>query len=102
MASSCCPAACRQLVSYTGFAVVLFSGIAVAGLFVLRWRNPDEPRPFKTWGYPFAPGIFVLSAAVMLVNHMWTQPGPALAGLAIIAAGVPVYWWFTRTSRRTV
>jgi APA family basic amino acid/polyamine antiporter len=88
-----------ELVSYTGFAVVLFSGIAVAGLFVLRWRHPDEPRPYKTWGYPVAPGIFVVAAAVMLVNHVWTQPGPALAGLAIIVAGIPVYWWFTRSPR---
>ncbi len=85
-----------QLVSYTGFAVVLFSGIAVAGLFVLRRRNPDEPRPFRAWGYPLAPGIFVLAAAVMLANHVWSQPGPALAGLAIIIAGIPVYWWFRK------
>jgi APA family basic amino acid/polyamine antiporter len=88
-----------QLVSYTGFAVVLFSGIAVAGLFVLRWRNPDEPRPFKTWGYPIAPGVFVLAAAIMLANHVWREPGPALAGVAVIATGMPVYWWFKRMGR---
>ena len=86
-----------QLVSYTGFAVVLFSGIAVAGLFVLRWRNPDEPRPFRSWGYPFAPGVFVLAAR----RRCWATrsgnvPVPALAGLAIIASGIPVYLWFSR------
>jgi len=44
-----------QLVSYTGFAVVLFSGVAVAAVFVLRRRRPDDERPFRTWGYPWAP-----------------------------------------------
>jgi APA family basic amino acid/polyamine antiporter len=88
-----------QLVNYTGFAVVLFSGIAVAGLFVLRWRHPDEPRPFRSWGYPLAPGVFVLAAAVMLGNELWQRPGPALAGLAIIASGIPVYLWYTRRRR---
>jgi APA family basic amino acid/polyamine antiporter len=89
-----------QLVSYTGFAVVLFSGIAVAGLFVLRWRYPTEPRPFRSWGYPFAPGVFVLAAAVMLGNEVWQRPGPALAGLSIIASGVPVYIWYARKMAR--
>ena len=50
-----------QLVSYTGFAVVLFSAVAVASLFVLRRRYPDAPRPFRAWGYPWAPAIFVLA-----------------------------------------
>ena len=45
----------RELASYTGFAIVLFAGIAVAGLFVLRRREPDAPRPFRAWGYPLAP-----------------------------------------------
>jgi APA family basic amino acid/polyamine antiporter len=85
-----------ELVSYTGFAVVLFSGIAVAALFILRWRNPEEPRPFRSWGYPFAPGVFIVSATVMLGNEVWQRPGPALAGLAIIATGIPVYLWFSR------
>src|SRR5947209_15482729 len=42
------------LVSYTGFAIVLFSGIAVAAVFVLRGKEPDAPRPFRAWGYPIA------------------------------------------------
>ena len=46
------------LTNYTGFAVVLFAGVAVAALFVLRRREPDAERPFKAWGYPIAPAIF--------------------------------------------
>ncbi|MGE3955878.1 MAG: APC family permease [Vicinamibacterales bacterium] len=80
-----------QLVSYTGFAVVLFSGIAVAALFVLRRREPSVERPFRAWGYPLAPAVFVLTSGVMLLNEVWRNPVPSMAGLAIIGLGVPVY-----------
>jgi len=82
-----------QLLSYTGFAVVLFSGVAVASLFVLRRRDGASARPYSTWGYPVAPAIFVLASAVLVLNEIWIRPGPALAGLGVMAAGVPVYWW---------
>jgi APA family basic amino acid/polyamine antiporter len=85
-----------QLVNYTGFAVVLFSGIAVASLFVLRQRHPGEPRPFRAWGYPTAPAIFVLAAAVMLIGEFRRTPGPVAAGLGIILLGVPLYFVFRR------
>jgi APA family basic amino acid/polyamine antiporter len=90
-----------QLVSYTGFALVLFSGIAVAALFVLRWREPDAPRPFRTWGYPFAPAIFVAACAVMVANELWRNPRTSAAGVAIIAAGLPVYFWMRRDAARS-
>jgi basic amino acid/polyamine antiporter, APA family len=86
----------ERLVTYTGFAVVLFAGIAVLALFVLRRREPDAPRPFKALGYPVAPGLFVLASAAMVVNAIYREPLPSLGGLAILAAGVPVYWLFQR------
>jgi basic amino acid/polyamine antiporter, APA family len=82
-----------QLVSYTGFAVVLFSGVAVSAVFVLRRRHPDLLRPFDAWGYPWAPAIFVLASSVMVVNEMWRSPLTSMWGLVVIAAGVPIYWW---------
>jgi APA family basic amino acid/polyamine antiporter len=85
-----------QLVSYTGFAVILFSAIAVASLFVLRRRNPDAPRPFRAWGYPWAPAIFVLAGGAMVVNEMIRNGATAIAGVAVIAAGIPVYFAFAR------
>jgi APA family basic amino acid/polyamine antiporter len=81
-----------QLASYTGFAIVLFAGIAVAGLFVLRWREPDAPRPFRAWGYPLAPALFTAMSAAMVVNAVWRDPGPSAAGLVVIACGVPIYF----------
>ncbi len=86
-----------QLVSYTGFAVVLFSGIAVAALFVLRTKDGAVERPFRAWGYPLAPAVFVLASAVMVGNEIWRNPRPSLAGLAIIGLGIPLYAWLRRS-----
>jgi basic amino acid/polyamine antiporter, APA family len=81
-----------QLVTYTGFAVVLFAGIAVSALFVLRRRDAGAPRPFSALGYPWAPAIFVIASAAMVVNLFWRDPGSSLAGAALIGLGVPVYY----------
>ncbi len=86
----------NQLIIYTGFSVVLFSGIAGVGLFVLRQRHPDEPRPFRAWGYPLMPGLFVLASALIVGNAIWRDPGPSAAGLAIICAGLPLYFYLQR------
>jgi APA family basic amino acid/polyamine antiporter len=85
-----------QLVSYTGFAIILFGGVAVGAVFVLRRREPSTARPFRAWGYPWAPAIFVAVSSIVVLNEIWRNPRPSAAGLAIIAAGVPVYWWMTR------
>ena len=86
----------QQLVNYTAFAVVLFSGVAVGALFVLRWRDPSEPRPFRAWGYPVAPFVFLVATLAMVTNSIWREPVPSTVGLALIAAGVPVYYLFVR------
>jgi basic amino acid/polyamine antiporter, APA family len=85
-----------QLVAYTGFAVVLFSGVAVAAVFVLRRREPSADRPFRAWGYPVAPAVFVLASALMVGNEIWRNPEPSMTGVVIIALGVPLYWWMRR------
>jgi APA family basic amino acid/polyamine antiporter len=85
-----------QLVLYTGFAVVVFSGVAVLAVFTLRRRHPNADRPFKALGYPFAPAFFVAASAVMVVYEVINEPVPTLAGLGVIAAGVPVYFAFAR------
>ena len=87
----------QQLVNYTAFAVVLFSGVAVGALFVLRWRDPSEPRPFRAWGYPWAPFVFLVATLAMVMNSIWREPVPSTAGLALIAAGMPVYYLFVRS-----
>ena len=88
-----------QLVNYTGFAVVLFSAIAVAALFVLRRREAHVPRPFSALGYPWAPAIFVLASAVMVANAFWREPQSTLVGVGVILLGVPVYYLFRASPR---
>jgi len=84
-------ATAETLVNYTGFAIVLFSGVAVVALFVLRWKEPDSERPFRAWGYPIAPAIYAIASVLILVNGLYRAPGPTGAGALIIAAGLPVY-----------
>lgn len=80
-----------QLAEYTGFAVLLFSAFAVSTLFLLRRRFPNEPRPFKAWGYPVAPAIFVVASLAITLAAVVGRPGPSLWGAAIIAAGLPLF-----------
>jgi basic amino acid/polyamine antiporter, APA family len=87
------------LTRYTGFTVVLFAGVAVVALFVLRAREPGAPRPFSAIGYPVAPAIFIVASLAIVANAIYTDPGPSGAGLAVIAAGVPLYMWLTRGRR---
>ena len=88
-----------QLAEYTGFAVLLFSAFAVSTIFVFRRRHPDEPRPFKAWGYPVAPAVFVIAALAVTVASIIGRPGPSLWGALIIAAGLPAYFIFRRSAR---
>jgi APA family basic amino acid/polyamine antiporter len=89
-----------ELVNYTGFAVVLFSAVAVSAVFVLRRRQPLEVRPFRAWGYPWAPAAFVIASAAMLGSILVNTPLKSSGwGLAIIAAGLPIYWWMRRGAR---
>jgi APA family basic amino acid/polyamine antiporter len=85
-----------QLVNYTGFSITLFLALAVGALFILRRREPNAERPFKALGYPVAPAIYVIASVFILVNALWSDPGPMGAGALIIALGIPVYYLFRR------
>jgi APA family basic amino acid/polyamine antiporter len=78
------------------FAVLIFNGLAVGAVYVLRRRMPDVPRPYRVPGYPWVPALFLLATLYLMVNTLVATPGRAMAGLAIIAAGLPVYWWYAR------
>jgi APA family basic amino acid/polyamine antiporter len=84
------------LIRYTGFAIVLFAGVAVAALFVLRWREPTAPRPFKALGYPVAPAVFAIASVLIVANAVYRDPRPSGAGVLIILAGIPLYLIFAR------
>jgi len=85
-----------SIANYVGFAITLFAGTAVAAVFVLRAREPNAPRPFKAFGYPWTPAIFVLVSLAIVVNAFYSDPRISGLGTVIILAGVPVYYFFRR------
>jgi APA family basic amino acid/polyamine antiporter len=80
-----------DLPGYTGFAVLLFSGFAVSAVFVLRRKFPNEPRPFRAWGYPLAPATFTLASLVITYFAVAGRQKESLWGLLIMLAGIPIY-----------
>ena len=90
-----------QLTDYVVFASWIFYGLATSAVFVLRFREPDLPRPYKTLGYPVVPLLFVLVAAWLVVNTLINRPVESVAGLVLIALGLPVYVYFRVAKRLT-
>ena len=80
-----------QLLTFAGFLLSLFSALTVSSVLVLRRRFPDLPRPYKVWGYPVTPLLYVAVSLWMMVWSLFSRPAESLIGLAIIAAGLPVY-----------
>ena len=90
----------EQLYTYVTFAVVLFQAGVGASIFVLRRTQADRPRPYRAWGYPAVPALFVLVSAALAVNIVLAKPRDALFGLAIIALGVPAFaTWKWKSAR---
>jgi APA family basic amino acid/polyamine antiporter len=92
----------RQLLTYVVFGEWLFFGLTVAAVIVLRKKRPDLPRPYKTWGYPATPVVFVLAALYVAVSSLFSAFWNAMGGLAIILLGVPAYLYWRRKSRSAV
>ena len=90
----------ESLLDYAIFAIWLSYGMMVAGVIVLRIKRPDLPRPYRVWGYPVTPVVFVAITCWFLVNMLVTRPRPSLAALLLIASGVPVYLLWTRRRSR--
>ena len=89
------------LFNYVIFGANIFYLLAIASVFVLRVRQPDLPRPYRTLGYPFTPLLYVAAALLLLGNMLADHQSrvQSLAGIGIILLGVPAYWFFRRTSQ---
>jgi APA family basic amino acid/polyamine antiporter len=79
------------------FAIVIFWGMATASVFVVH-RMPSKETHYRTWGYPLVPGLFLIVAGWIVLNALITAPRQALAGLGLIAIGVPFYLYWSRTA----
>jgi APA family basic amino acid/polyamine antiporter len=88
-----------QLYTYVVFAAVLFHAGIGSAVFVLRRRRPDLPRPYRAWGYPVVPALFVLSCLLIIANTLAEKPLESLLGLGLVALGLPAYAWMRRPAR---
>lgn len=86
----------EELTALFIFAGWIFYGMAVLALFRLRKSEPDTPRPYRCWGYPWVPGLFVAGALALTFNIWLDRPGRSSIGLLLIVAGLPFYRWWAR------
>jgi len=83
-----------QLYTYVIFASVILYGMATASVIVLRRKRPEMPRPYRTIGYPIVPIVFVLGIVSLVISTLWHSPRESLMGLALIALGLPFYFYW--------
>jgi len=90
----------EQLFTYVIFGYWIFMGLTVAGVIILRHKRPDLPRPYRTWGYPVTPILFILSAVFLTANSLIRTFWNSFAGLGVIAVGIPIYFfWKSRLKK---
>jgi APA family basic amino acid/polyamine antiporter len=90
-----------QLTDMIIFAVFIFYGATTLGVFILRRRMPDAHRPYKVWGYPVVPAIFILFCIGLFFNTIITRPREAAIGMILILSGIPVYFFLIRKYSKT-
>ena len=91
-----------QLTDCLLFASWIFYGLVTSSVFVLRRKMPNAERPYKTLGYPIIPLVFVLVAVWLIINTIFKRPPESVVGLALIALGLPVYYYFKLRQEKKV
>jgi len=86
----------EELFTSVVFVGWVFYGLAAAGVIILRRKRPDWPRPYRCWGYPWVPVLFVLAAIALIANTFATDFRSSLIGTLLTASGVPAYWFWKR------
>jgi len=86
----------EALFTYVTFASVLFGTLGGAAIFVLRARRPEIPRPYRTLGYPVIPILYVLGSFALVWNTLMERPTESIAGLGLVALGLPFYFYWSR------
>jgi len=85
-----------DLLDYVVFAVLIFYTLTIAGIFVLRAKRPEAERPYKAFGYPVVPGLYIVAACAIMFVLLLYKTQTAWPGLVIVLLGVPVYLWWSR------
>jgi APA family basic amino acid/polyamine antiporter len=91
-----------QLYTYVILGMVLSYELTVIGMFWLRWKRPDIPRPYRCTGYPWIPGIYLIAGGAWIVNTIWKRPAEAFWSIFIVLAGIPGYMYWKRSNRKAV
>jgi len=86
----------HNLITYVTFIDIAFMALAGFGFFIFRRRLPDLPRPYRAWGYPVVPGLYVLITGLFLLNTLLERPTQAVAGLVMLGLGVLFFWGFKK------
>jgi APA family basic amino acid/polyamine antiporter len=86
------------LTDYVVFGSWIFYALVTSSIFLFRRKHPDALRPYRAWGYPVVPVLFLLVAGWLLINTLWTSPTQSFTGLGLIVLGLPVYYYLS--SRR--
>jgi APA family basic amino acid/polyamine antiporter len=89
-----------QLTDCLLFAAWIFYALVTSSIFVLRRNFPDADRPYRTLGYPVVPLVFIFVAAWLIINTLITKRVESVAGLILIAAGIPLYIYFKRSTSK--
>ena len=90
-----------QILVFAGSILAFNSLLAIIGLFVLRWRQPDLPRPYTTWGYPIVPLIYLAITVVTLIFVIMDRPKAAVGGLVLLGMGLAFWYLSERLNRRS-
>jgi len=85
-----------ELLDYVIFAQLLFYVLTVAAVFVLRKRRPEAHRPYRAWGYPWVPALYIVAALALMFDLLLVKPHYTWPGLLIALSAVPVYFWRAR------
>ncbi|NOU46687.1 MAG: amino acid permease [Bacteroidales bacterium] len=91
-----------ELLDYVIFAVLIFYVLTIAGIFVLRKKRPDADRPYKAFGYPVIPALYIIVATLIMLDLLYYKPNYTWPGLVIVLMGVPVFFIWKRINRQTL
>lgn len=88
-----------QLLGYATFSSLIFYIVTIIGLFILRKKEPDTPRPYKAWGYPIIPLLYIIITSLICIDLLVFSFVNSILGVAIIVLGIPVYYFIVKKER---
>jgi len=90
----------EQLLTFSGVVLILFSSITVLSVYFIRKKKADEPRPYSSWGYPWTLLLFLAVSLWILVISFRDRPRESLSGLAVVASGIPFFYYWNRSRKK--